>query len=153
MGRMLLHACCGPCAMYPLDLLTSDGRDLDCFWYNPNIQPQFEFDRRHENLVKASFIQAYPIWKPYEKNVQLYITIIANFSIPKSVSKKKAEEMIHGYIRPTKKPDTDNIAKIICDSLNHIAYYDDSQIVEIRVAKYYSLKPEVKVIISDVKEE
>jgi hypothetical protein len=53
MGRMLLHACCGPCAMYPLNLLTSDGRDLDCFWYNPNIQPQFEFDRRHENLVKA----------------------------------------------------------------------------------------------------
>ena len=53
MGRMLLHACCGPCTMYPLDLLISEGRDLDCFWYNPNIQPQFEFDRRHENLAKA----------------------------------------------------------------------------------------------------
>ncbi len=53
MGRMLLHACCGPCAMYPLDLLTSGGRDLDCYWYNPNIQPQFEFDRRHLNLEKA----------------------------------------------------------------------------------------------------
>ena len=53
MGRMLLHACCGPCAMYPLDLLTSGGRDLDCYWYNPNIQPQFEFDRRHVNLEKA----------------------------------------------------------------------------------------------------
>ncbi len=53
MGRMLLHACCGPCAMYPLDLLTSGGHDLDCYWYNPNIQPQFEFDRRHVNLEKA----------------------------------------------------------------------------------------------------
>ena len=53
MGRMLLHACCGPCAMYPLDLLTSGGRDLDCYWFNPNIQPQFEFDRRHVNLAKA----------------------------------------------------------------------------------------------------
>ena len=53
MGKMLLHCCCGPCAMYPLDLLTSAGMDLDCYWYNPNIQPQFEFDRRHENLAKA----------------------------------------------------------------------------------------------------
>ena len=53
MGKMLLHACCGPCAMYPLDLLLSEGRDLDCFWYNPNIQPRFEFERRHENLAKA----------------------------------------------------------------------------------------------------
>ena len=53
MGKMLLHACCGPCAMYPLDLLMTEGRDLDCFWYNPNIQPQFEFDRRHGNLQKA----------------------------------------------------------------------------------------------------
>lgn len=53
MGKMLLHCCCGPCAMYPLDLLISEGRDLDCFWYNPNIQPQFEFDRRHLNLAKA----------------------------------------------------------------------------------------------------
>ena len=39
--------------MYPLDLLLSNAKDLDCFWYNPNIQPQFEFDRRHENLQKA----------------------------------------------------------------------------------------------------
>lgn len=53
MGKMLLHCCCGPCAMYPLDLLTSEGRDLDCYWYNPNIHPQFEFDRRHVSLQKA----------------------------------------------------------------------------------------------------
>ena len=53
MGKMLLHCCCGPCAMYPLDLLISKEQDLDCFWYNPNIQPQFEFDRRHVNLQKA----------------------------------------------------------------------------------------------------
>ena len=53
MGKMLLHCCCGPCAMYPLDLLLTNAKDFDCFWYNPNIQPQFEFDRRHENLQKA----------------------------------------------------------------------------------------------------
>lgn len=39
--------------MYPLKLLTSQGITPDCFWFNPNIQPQFEFDRRYENLSKA----------------------------------------------------------------------------------------------------
>ena len=52
-GRLLLHCCCGPCSMYPLKLLTSQGIDPDCFWFNPNIHPQFEWDRRLENLQKA----------------------------------------------------------------------------------------------------
>lgn len=51
---MLLHACCGPCSMYPLELLGTMGKDLDVFWFNPNIQPQFEWDRRYDNLVKAA---------------------------------------------------------------------------------------------------
>ncbi len=55
--------------------------------------------------------------------------------------------MADGYIRPTKKPDCDNLAKVICDALNGIAYYDDSQIVEITISKYYSGTPEVRVAI------
>ena len=51
---MLLHACCGPCAMYPLELLTGKGESLDLFWYNPNIHPQFEWDRRLANLGLAA---------------------------------------------------------------------------------------------------
>lgn len=52
-GRLLLHCCCGPCSMYPLKFLTSQGIEPDCFWFNPNIHPQFEWDRRLENLQKA----------------------------------------------------------------------------------------------------
>ena len=40
---LLLHCCCGPCAMYPVNLLKESGRELDLFWYNPNIHPQFEW--------------------------------------------------------------------------------------------------------------
>jgi len=52
--KMLLHCCCGPCAMYPVDLLLSQERDFDMFWYNPNIHPEFEWGRRLENLHKAA---------------------------------------------------------------------------------------------------
>ncbi len=52
-GKLLLHCCCGPCSMYPLKLLIFSGITPDCYWYNPNIHPQFEFDRRLQNLSKA----------------------------------------------------------------------------------------------------
>lgn len=64
--------------------------------------------------------------------------IIAYYKIPKSYSKKRVQAIRDGLEKPTKKPDADNIGKIILDSLNGIAYKDDSQIVEIRVIKRYT---------------
>lgn len=57
--------------------------------------------------------------------------------------------MLQGKILPTKKPDCDNIAKIICDALNGVAYKDDKQIVQLLVSKVYSVEPFVLVTISD----
>jgi Holliday junction resolvase RusA-like endonuclease len=48
-------------------------------------------------------------------------------------------------MKPTTKPDTDNIAKICLDALNGIAYHDDAQIVELQVSKLYSDEPRVVV--------
>lgn len=70
--------------------------------------------------------------------------------IPKSTSKKKREEMIKGNIRPTKKPDVDNIAKIILDSLNTIAYDDDKQIVNCCIEKWYGEEPRVELDLEEV---
>lgn len=78
---------------------------------------------------------------------QIKATINCYFGIPKSKSKKVKEQMADGLIRPTKKPDADNIAKIVLDSLNGIAYDDDKQIVELRVLKFYSNTPEVNVYL------
>ena len=80
-------------------------------------------------------------------DLPLYVTIWAYFPIPKSASKAKREKMLNGEIRPTVKPDFDNIAKAICDALNKEAYHDDSQIVRAYVFKYYSDNPRVEVQI------
>lgn len=40
--------------------------------------------------------------------------------------------------RPMKKPDWDNIGKIICDALNKVAWCDDAQVVEGTVAKHWA---------------
>ena len=78
------------------------------------------------------------------------MSVKAYFAIPKSVSKKKHKLMIEEKIRPTKKPDCDNVLKIICDALNTIAYDDDKQIVEMEISKFYSENPRVEVEIEEI---
>ena len=56
---------------------------------------------------------------------------------------------VEGVINPQTKPDADNIAKIICDALNNIAYKDDTQIIELTVVKRYALEPKVKVTLNE----
>ncbi|CUU47313.1 RusA family crossover junction endodeoxyribonuclease [Clostridium beijerinckii] len=65
-------------------------------------------------------------------------TIIAYYKIPKSYSKKRLEAIRAGIERPQKKPDIDNVAKVILDSLNKIAYKDDSQVTELIVKKVFT---------------
>ena len=64
--------------------------------------------------------------------------IIAYYKIPKSYTKKRVQAIREELEYPQKKPDIDNVAKIILDSLNKIAYEDDSQVVELTVLKRYT---------------
>ena len=102
----------------------------------------------YENWVKACYLEKYNNEKLLETSLEVYIR--AYFEIPKSVSKKKKQQMLEDKIRPTIKPDTDNIAKSILDSLNGIAYKDDKQIVSLKVDKYYAEIPSVSVEIKEV---
>lgn len=77
------------------------------------------------------------------------VTICAYFKIPKSTSRKRVLEMIEDEIKPTKKPDADNIAKAVCDALNGIAYKDDSCVVQLNVEKFYAKEPYIRVYISE----
>lgn len=67
----------------------------------------------------------------------LRIKIFAGYPIPKSTSKKRRAAMLAGTELPTKKPDWDNIGKIICDALNGVAYKDDAQITKSEFDKRY----------------
>lgn len=101
----------------------------------------------YETLIKELYIIQH-FRKQLEGPVRMYIK--AYFPIPKSVSKRKKEEMIAGKIRPVKKPDMDNIIKIIADALNGLAYRDDSQIVECTIEKYFSDEERVEIEIEEV---
>lgn len=103
----------------------------------------------YETLVK----QLYIMQEKERLEGALKMTVNAFFSIPKSASKKNREKMLRGEIRPTKRPDWDNIGKIISDALNEMAYKDDCQIVDARVRKWYSDNPRVEVDITELTPE
>lgn len=68
------------------------------------------------------------------------VIIKAYFPVPVSLSKKKMAEL---FDRPCLlKPDADNIAKIILDALNSVAWKDDAQIDVLLVQKRYVKSPE-----------
>lgn len=100
----------------------------------------------YENLVKISYIEQVKN-KDRWHDGPLEVHIRAYYQIAKSHSKKKQVAMEAGEILPTIKPDADNITKIICDSLNGIAYDDDKQIVDCVFKKRYAKVPRVEVSI------
>lgn len=76
--------------------------------------------------------------------------IIGVFPVPTSASRKRQLQMLSGSIRYTKKVDCDNLAKVVLDSLNGIAYKDDSQICELSVRKIYGDEPKVVVLLTEL---
>lgn len=105
----------------------------------------------YENLVKTVYYQQCRRTQ-FPKDVPLEVRIMAYYSIPQSESKKRKAMMESHQLRPLKKPDVDNVVKIILDSLNKIAYHDDAQVVDCMFRKFYSYQPRVVVTIQEAQE-
>jgi predicted adenine nucleotide alpha hydrolase (AANH) superfamily ATPase len=52
--KILLHICCGNCALYPVKAIRAEGNDFAGFWYNPNIHPFQEYSARLDSLKSLS---------------------------------------------------------------------------------------------------
>ncbi len=57
--KLLLHICCWPDATVPIMDL-KDKYDITCFWYDPNIQPKKEYDKRLKAFKKVCEIECIP---------------------------------------------------------------------------------------------
>ena len=76
------------------------------------------------------------------------LEIDAYFEIPKSYTKKKRALCAQGLVRPTCKPDIDNVVKAVADALNGVVYKDDSGVVELRCAKRWGAPERLVVRVS-----
>ncbi|MBP7310150.1 MAG: epoxyqueuosine reductase QueH [Candidatus Cloacimonetes bacterium] len=49
-AKILIHTCCAPCFIAPYQELKAEGRELSAWWYNPNIHPLLEYQKRRNTL-------------------------------------------------------------------------------------------------------
>lgn len=104
--------------------------------------------RERERLFAAAYRQQCK-GRRFSPDAFLEMQVLAYMKIPKSASESKRKKMLAGELRPTVKPDWDNIGKLAADALNGIAYDDDKSIVDATVRKFYSTEPRTVVIIQE----
>lgn len=103
--------------------------------------------RKYEAQVKALAVSAMRKREIFEG--PLTVVIEAIFPVPKTWSGVKWTKAVAGVIRPTGKPDGDNISKIIGDALNGVVWHDDAQVVDLRVRKFYGKTPSITVTVRE----
>jgi predicted adenine nucleotide alpha hydrolase (AANH) superfamily ATPase len=59
--KVVLHICCGVCAAGAVERLTSEGHQVQGYFYNPNIHPQEEYQRRLEVARQVSTELGFPL--------------------------------------------------------------------------------------------
>lgn len=106
----------------------------------------------YKKKVAAMFYEAIRKkgWLRWTAQEAVEVYIIACFRIPKTITKATRERIARGEELPLKKPDVDNIEKIITDALNGEAYQDDRQITKSVCEKLYApegTEPCVDVVI------
>ena len=107
-----------------------------------------EKTRDYENIIKFTYYeQCGNVQFPEGSQLELFVK--AYYKIPKSASKKKKAAMLSERIRPTKKPDGDNILKAVADALNGVCYKDDKELVKMSVEKFYSDVPRIEVTVQE----
>lgn len=89
----------------------------------------------YEALVAESYQGEYG--NEEKMDCPLKVKILAVFPIPKSLRKADRELAKKDILKPTKKPDIDNIVKVILDGLNGVAYEDDALVVSVEADKRY----------------
>ena len=89
--------------------------------------------RDYESLISQAARTAMGETPPMEGPIS--VSMYFRLPIPKSTPKKRVASLLGGLVRPTKKPDLDNMNKAILDAMNGIVYQDDSQVVTIHSKK------------------
>lgn len=116
---------------------------------------------RYEDLVRYTAINSFK--GMFDKNEPVDVKIMAYFEVPKSYSKKRKALCLTNKELPIKKPDIDNVSKIIMDGMNpkmrrnkqlhkmvevmRGVYHDDKQVTTLLVKKRYAERARVDVRI------
>ncbi len=103
--------------------------------------------RSYESLIRDLALPLMAGKKPWEGCVRACIT--GYYKVPKSWSKLKAADAMSQVI-PPKKPDVDNVVKIVLDALNRVVYLDDTQVTRCFVEKIWADEDRLEVFLEEL---
>ena len=83
---------------------------------------------------------------PFAGEVELHLGVYRPMLASWAPYKQMLAEL--GYVRPDRKPDYDNYAKILTDAMRGVVFIDDSLVVVGNVSLYYSRSPRLEVTVS-----
>lgn len=75
--KILLHTCCGPCALFPLQQLREAGHEVTGFFYNHNIHPYQEYVRRRDAAVQMAEQESLPLIMRDDYDVEGFLANVA----------------------------------------------------------------------------
>lgn len=104
--------------------------------------------REYKSFVQWSTCELWPA-EPFDG--PLSVRIVEYRAVPASWTKKRRADALAGIIRPTGRPDLDNVVKAILDSLNGRMWRDDSQVVSLCAEKRYAETARAEVEIEGVR--
>lgn len=89
--------------------------------------------RGYKTALAAAALAARPMGWGIDEPVELEITVV--LERPARLRRKSDPQ---GHLPAPVRPDIDNCAKVVMDSLNGVAYRDDGQVVSLQVLKWYA---------------
>lgn len=99
----------------------------------------------YEKLIKNSYLKH----TNYISNKSVRMSMYVCFSPNKSDTKKNKALKLSNAFKPKKKPDADNVVKVVLDALNKVAYHDDTQVNEIHVIRHYDEHERLIICLSE----
>ena len=100
--------------------------------------------RAYENKIVAYYRKQLGAFR-WPDSAFVSVQVTACYPIPKSATKAATAAMREGTMLPLRKPDIDNVMKIVLDALNGVAYKDDSRVVRVEAQKVYSDIPRLEI--------
>lgn len=102
--------------------------------------------KSYENKIVACYYESTGGHR-WPDSAFIAVEVIAHYQIPKSATKAARAAMEAGTVRPTRRPDIDNVLKAVLDALNGVAYKDDSRVVFVAARKIYGNDPKLVIQI------
>ncbi len=99
----------------------------------------------YEDAIRKAAVSALNGRSPFDGPVSM--SVIVRRRPPSRVPKATREQMLAGHLRPTIRPDLDNILKAVADAMNKAIIRDDADIVDLVGAKRYAVDDGIDVII------